>query len=97
LDEIGEFFRIQLTCVSAGSGFHQKLPEKLTDFQKKIVRRMLENPNITYMMLTDDTGKSKEAVRKNIQKLKSMGLVSRIGPDKGGYWQVKLPKENENF
>jgi len=58
---------------------------------------MLENPNITYMMLTDDTGKSKEAVRKNIQKLKSMGLVSRIGPDKGGYWQVKLPKENENF
>ena len=24
----------------------------------------------------------------HIKRLKSMGLLKRIGPDKGGYWQV---------
>ena len=25
----------------------------------------------------------------NIQQLKTQGIIERIGPDKGGYWNVK--------
>ena len=27
-------------------------------------------------------------IQYHIKRLKSMGLLKRIGPDKGGYWQV---------
>ena len=31
---------------------------------------------------------SDTAVDKNILKLKNLGIIERIGPDKGGYWEV---------
>jgi ATP-dependent DNA helicase RecG len=31
---------------------------------------------------------SPETVKKNIEKLKQKKLLQRIGPDKGGYWEV---------
>ena len=27
-------------------------------------------------------------VKKNIRKLKDANLISRVGPDKGGHWEV---------
>ena len=29
-----------------------------------------------------------DGIQYHIKRLKSMGLLKRIGPDKGGYWQV---------
>ena len=29
-----------------------------------------------------------DGIKYHINRLKSMGLLKRIGPDKGGYWQV---------
>lgn len=28
------------------------------------------------------------AVQKHLNKLKQKGLLKRIGPDKGGYWEI---------
>jgi ATP-dependent DNA helicase RecG len=64
------------------------LPEKLPELQKIVINNMLKNSRITYAQLAGITGKSREAIRKNINKLKEAGLIKRIGPDKGGYWQV---------
>ena len=33
-------------------------------------------------------GITPKAVEKQIAKLKAEGVLKRIGPDKGGYWQV---------
>ncbi len=33
-------------------------------------------------------GISKRKVLDNINKLKKLGLISRIGPSKGGYWKI---------
>ncbi len=49
---------------------------------------MKENPHITIPELCKVTGLSDRGVRNNIEKLKQKGLIIRIGPDKGGYWQV---------
>jgi len=78
---------------------HEKLPkelhEKLSDLQKKIISSMLEDPKVTYEQLITITGKSREAIRKNINKLKEKKLIQRIGPDKGGYWQVMNHEKHE--
>ncbi len=66
----------------------EKLSEKLPELQKIVINNMLKNSRITYAQLAGITGKSREAIRKNINKLKEAGLIKRIGPDKGGYWQV---------
>ena len=66
----------------------EKLPEKLPELQKSIIENMLKNSKITYVQLADITGKSRESIRKNINKLKESGLIQRIGPDKGGFWQI---------
>ena len=29
-----------------------------------------------------------DGIQYHIKRLKSMGLLKRIGPDKGGYWQI---------
>jgi ATP-dependent DNA helicase RecG len=31
---------------------------------------------------------TKKIVEYNIEKLKKKGIIKRIGPDKGGYWEI---------
>lgn len=98
LSEIGDFFRIELLLsiskdLKKDTGEPEKLPEKLSDLQQVIIDKMLANPKVTYLQLASIRGKSKEAIRKNIDKLKKMGLVRRIGPAKGGHWQPILHKK----
>ncbi len=66
----------------------EKLPENLSELQRIIMTNMLQKPKITYAQLVNITGRSREAIRKNINSLKKAGLVERIGPDKGGHWQI---------
>ena len=55
---------------------------------EKITRLIKENPKITIKELENQTGLSRGGVEWNIEKLKNKGFIKRIGPDKGGYWQV---------
>ena len=66
----------------------ERLPENLSELQGIIMTNMLQKPRITYAQLVNITGKSREAIRKNIKSLKRAGIVKRIGPDKGGHWQI---------
>ncbi|MDR2346565.1 MAG: hypothetical protein LBE18_10900 [Planctomycetaceae bacterium] len=34
-------------------------------------------------------GISERKTKENISKLKTKGLLERVGPDKGGYWKIK--------
>ena len=42
--------------------------------------------------MTDATGLSQSGVKKVIRKLKDANLLRRIGPDKGGHWEVVKTK-----
>jgi len=55
---------------------------------QKILKLMVQNPQITINELAEDIGISDRAVKKNIKVLKEKGLLRRVGPAKGGYWQV---------
>lgn len=43
---------------------------------------------MTTATLAEALGISAKAIEKHLSKLKSEGIISRIGPDKGGHWEV---------
>lgn len=47
-----------------------------------------ENPTITTEVLAGRIGISIRAVEKHLVNLKAQVLLSRIGPDQGGHWEV---------
>ena len=55
---------------------------------QKILSIMKSMPDITMAEIANATGLSVAGVKKNIRKLKDANLVRRVGPDKGGHWEV---------
>ena len=63
----------------------EKSAEKSTE---KIIRHLAENPHATQNELAVVTGLSVRGVEKNLSRLKASGIIRRVGPDKGGHWEV---------
>ena len=55
---------------------------------QKILSIMKSMPDITMAEIANATGLSIAGVKKNIRKLKDANLIRRVGPDKGGHWEV---------
>ena len=68
----------------------EKLGEKrggLTKNRREILRLMAENPYITQTDLSKAVGVSLTAIENNIEFLRGK-YIRRVGPDKGGFWEV---------
>jgi ATP-dependent DNA helicase RecG len=66
----------------------ERLGERLGENQKKIIELIQNNSFITIPELSRQIHISETAIQNNIAKLKSIGLITRKGPDKGGHWKV---------
>ena len=55
---------------------------------EKILTAIIANSNITIQELVDSIGLSSAGIRKNLDKLKNQGKIRRVGPDKGGHWEI---------
>jgi len=69
-------------------GWQNRLVEGLADTQRKILGLIRENPAISKGELAGRIGISTTAIDKNIASLKAKGRIRRVGPDKGGHWEV---------
>lgn len=54
----------------------------------KIVELIRKQQDITIPEMADLLGKSVRAIEMQINKLKADGIIKRVGPDKGGHWEV---------
>lgn len=54
----------------------------------KILSLIEENPRHTAKSLSQAIGISAKGIEKQLAKLKSKGVIRRIGPDKGGSWEI---------
>ena len=70
--------------VNATEGVNEKVNER----QKLIISAIFENPYITQTELAKTLGISVVHVNKNMKKLQEKGIIRRVGPDKGGHWEV---------
>jgi len=66
----------------------EKWVEKLTDNRVKILREVHNNHKVTKKELEQFVGISASAIDNNIDVLKDLGLLTREGSDKGGYWKI---------
>ena len=61
--------------------------------KEKIVALLQQNSKLSAAAIADELSITAKAVEKHLANLKSAGIIQRIGPAKGGYWEVKAPKE----
>lgn len=55
----------------------------------KIVMEIIaSNPDITLDKIAEQLGKNPRGIDKHIKNLREQGLIRRIGPDKGGHWEI---------
>ena len=62
--------------------------KKLNINQRKIITEIKKNQYITQKELSKIIGINEKNIRNNIRKLKDLGIIKRVGPDKGGYWEI---------
>ncbi|MBO5795316.1 MAG: Fic family protein [Bacteroides sp.] len=61
--------------------------------KEKIVALLQQNSKLSAAAIADELSITAKAVEKHLANLKAAGIIRRIGPAKGGYWEVKTPKE----
>jgi ATP-dependent DNA helicase RecG len=54
-----------------------------------IMELIKDNPKITRNELSEKLNITADGVKYNIKKLIDNNLIERIGPDNGGYWDIK--------
>lgn len=64
----------------------------LSDTEKKVVRLILKNPEITQDKMAEMIGMSKNGIRYVMKKLKKRGILVRVGATKKGKWFIDLGK-----
>lgn len=74
--------------VTVYSGSPEKLGNKLGDNQKRLLKAIMDNPEISLSQLSKEIGISQTAIENNTNKLKRSGIIRRIGPTKGGHWEI---------
>ena len=62
--------------------------QKITAKQIIVLELLKENPYVSRKDLAFKLGINISAVRKHIDALRKKGIVRRVGPDKGGHWEV---------
>ena len=54
-----------------------------------------DQPQLTFVGMVAALGITRSTIQKHIANLKAAGRLRRIGPDKGGHWEVSADYANE--
>lgn len=61
--------------------------------REKIMALLFQDSTLSAADLAERINITAKAVEKQIARMKADGVLRRIGPDKGGYWQVVEKKD----
>ena len=65
-----------------------RVTDRVTDNQKKIMALITEDSRISTSLLAEKVGISQRKIKENLKKLKDSGMVERQGSEKKGHWLV---------
>lgn len=71
-----------------GDKVGERVGDKLTANQQRIIEIIRASPMVSARELAERVGISARKIEENIAKLRSKGFLKRIGPDKGGQWEI---------
>lgn len=83
-----EVYRESIDDTSTSGEKPTKSREKKMKSREKILALLSQDNTLSAAALAEQIGITPKAVEKQIAKMKADGVLRRIGPDKGGYWQV---------
>ena len=94
--EIGNSFRVTLYRPFYNEGHQsilksepESIPKNLNKTQKKIIDIIWKNPKVTQTEIAEQMNIFTSAVKKSMKKIGNVGILARIGANKGGYWEVR--------
>lgn len=64
------------------------LKSTLKSTQKAIVEIIEENPQVTISQVAEQLKLNMRGIAKHFKNLQAQGITRRVGPDKGGHWEV---------
>ena len=79
---------LQVDHASATENATENATEKTNKTQQGILHLIKENKYLTYDEIAKQLSLERTTVWRNIKKLQEKGLLRRVGPDKGGHWEI---------
>ena len=74
-------------------GINEEVRENYGETAANILCLMLEKPENTLDSIANTLGVTRRTVEKQVKKLKEVGIVSRVGSNKSGSWQVDIKED----
>lgn len=62
--------------------------QKLTAKQTALLDLLKQNPTISRKDIAEKLGINESAIQKRLDSLRKKGILQRIGPDRGGHWEI---------
>ena len=60
----------------------------LVEKEKELLKMIAEYPNYSYEQYAELTQSSRRTIARMLKHLQELNVVIRVGPDKGGHWEV---------
>jgi ATP-dependent DNA helicase RecG len=83
--EISDGFMVTVYAASAERTTHAETTQKTT---QKILELIKGNPSISRAELAAQIGITPDGIKYHLDNMRKQGTIKRIGPDKGGYWEI---------
>ena len=74
---------------SVGEVSEKDAGENLSERQKEILKYIEQNNTISAKEISTSLQTTDRTIEREIHKLRKMGILERIGGDRGGYWKIK--------
>ena len=91
LNKAEDTLRFSISDTQGGTqgGTMETTPQKSSQkSSQKVLELISVDDKITTQEMADKLEISRRAVAKTIAKLQSAGILRRVGPDKGGHWEI---------
>ena len=66
----------------------ESIVENLSAMRGRIVKIIWKNPKVTAQSISKEVGIAPRNVQEHLKYLQKAGILRRVGPDKGGHWEV---------
>ena len=71
----------------------ENIVEKLPTMRGKIVKILWTNPSASASSIAKEIGIAQRNVQEHLKQLRAEGIIRRIGPAKGGHWEIITPDD----
>lgn len=87
-------FKTDIEEKTPGKGSPKGSPKSSPKTEMKVIELMMDKPKISTATIGEILGISKRAVLKHTKKLQEKGMLKRIGPARGGHWEITRKKND---